>query len=94
MLNGARLERLNWLADKSAAGIRHSSGMMVNYVYRLDEVERSHEAYVRNGSIVASRSLQQLAKQSLLAQGSKLQSARRNAVAAGRPVIARLPPAR
>ena len=69
--NGARLERLNWLADTSAVGLRHSAGMMVNYVYRLDEVERNHEAYARERKIVASRHLQQLAKRSLLAQGSR-----------------------
>jgi len=31
--NGARLERLNWLGDISAAGMRRSAGLMVNYVY-------------------------------------------------------------
>src|SRR5438093_9500315 len=39
--NGARLERLNWLGDISAAGMRRSAGLMVNYVYRLDDVERN-----------------------------------------------------
>jgi hypothetical protein len=53
--------------------------MMVNYVYRLDEVERNHEAYVRDGNIVASRSLQQLAKQSLLAPGRGLEVAETHA---------------
>lgn len=71
LVNGARLERLNWLADTSAVGLRQSAGMMVNYVYRLDEVERNHEAYARERKIVASRHLQQLAKRSLLAQGSR-----------------------
>ena len=31
--NGARLERINWLADISAKGLRDSVSMMVNYVY-------------------------------------------------------------
>jgi malonyl-CoA decarboxylase len=64
LVNGARLERLNWLADMSALGMRQSAGMMVNYVYRLGEVERNHEAYARDRAIVASRSLQVLARQS------------------------------
>jgi malonyl-CoA decarboxylase len=31
--NGARLERLNWLGDRTAAGFRRSVGIVANYVY-------------------------------------------------------------
>jgi len=65
--NGARLERLNWLGDTSESGMRRSAGMMVNYVYRLDEVERNHEAYARDGRIVAARRFEILARESVLA---------------------------
>jgi malonyl-CoA decarboxylase len=41
--NGARLHRLNWLADSSKRGLQQSAGMMVNYLYRLDKVEHNHE---------------------------------------------------
>jgi hypothetical protein len=44
--------------------------MMVNYVYRLGEVERNHEAYARDRAIVASRGLQLLARQSPMARPS------------------------
>lgn len=37
--NGARIERLNWAADASERGLRQSCGMMVNYVYELDELD-------------------------------------------------------
>jgi malonyl-CoA decarboxylase len=67
--NGARLERLNWLGDTSASGMRRSAGLMVNYVYRLDEVERNHEAYARDGRIAAARRFEVLARESLLARG-------------------------
>lgn len=67
LANGARLERLNWLADASAAGIRRSFGLMANYVYRLNEVERNHDAYARDYRVVASREIERLAKQSRLA---------------------------
>ena len=43
--NGARLERLNWLADGSDNGITQSYGLMVNYLYDLDDIEKNHEAY-------------------------------------------------
>ena len=70
LVNGARMERLNWLADTSPVGLHQSAGMMVNYVYRLREVERNHEAFARDGTIVASHRLQQLARQSLIAQAT------------------------
>jgi malonyl-CoA decarboxylase len=59
--NGARLERLNWLADTSPRGLQQSGGMMVNYLYRLDEVEQNHELYVREQKVAASRELRRLA---------------------------------
>src|SRR5204863_3113057 len=76
--NGARLERLNWLGDISVAGMRRSAGLMVNYVYRLDDLERNHEAYARERRIVAARRFGVLAKDSLLMRGA----ARRRAVTA------------
>jgi len=67
--NGARLERLNWLGDTSPTGMRRSAGLMVNYVYRLDDVERNHEAYARENRIVAARRFGVLARDSLLVRG-------------------------
>jgi len=39
--NGARIERVNWAADTSDKGIAQSCGMMVNYVYELDELDEN-----------------------------------------------------
>lgn len=61
--NGARLENLHWLADTTRAGLRRSAGMMVNYVYRLDEVEANHEAFVGSGRIAASYAIKKLARE-------------------------------
>jgi len=66
--NGARMERLNWLADSSKAGMARSAGLMVNYVYRLKDVERNHEAYANKHLVVASPGLALLARESLLAR--------------------------
>lgn len=60
--NGARLERVNWLADTSAKGIREAAGMMVNYVYSVDEIDANHEAYAGEGRIAASRAVYELLK--------------------------------
>lgn len=60
--NGARLERVNWLADTSPKGLAQSFGLMVNYVYDLGEVERNHEAYVNRHRVMASGTVERLAK--------------------------------
>ena len=41
---------------------------MVNYLYRLDQVERNHEAFVNERRVVASSSVDKLARASLLAR--------------------------
>jgi malonyl-CoA decarboxylase len=43
-----------------------SAGLMVNYVYRLKDVERNHEAYANKHAVVASPGLSLLARESLL----------------------------
>jgi malonyl-CoA decarboxylase len=66
LANGASLERLNWRGDTSPIGTRRSLGLMVNYRYRLADMERNHEAYASNYTIVASRELDRMARQALL----------------------------
>ncbi len=58
--NGARLERVNWLADTSQKGVRQSLSLMVNYRYELKDIERNHEAYVNHGNIVASKAVRSM----------------------------------
>ena len=55
--NGARLERLNWMGNPSASGLRSSFGMMVNYLYALDAIERNHEAYANEAAVIMAPSL-------------------------------------
>ena len=52
--NGARLERLNFLADVSENGLRQSHGLMVNYLYDLAAIEKNHETYANLGTVAAS----------------------------------------
>ena len=60
--NGARLERINWLGDLSPKGLRESAGIMVNYLYRLEDIEKNHEAYANEGEVVASSAVKKLLK--------------------------------
>lgn len=55
--NGARLERINWLADVSEKGLREAHGLMVNYRYELSDIEKNHEAYAQDGTVAASRAV-------------------------------------
>ena len=62
--NGARVERLNWIGDGSPKGLQQSAGIMVNYLYRLGEIEANHEAYRGEGRVAASSALRNLARTS------------------------------
>ena len=61
--NGAALERVNWMADSSEQGMTRSVGLMVNYVYWLNDVERNHERYVREHAVAASPAVEKLARE-------------------------------
>ncbi|WP_083742101.1 malonyl-CoA decarboxylase [Bradyrhizobium mercantei] len=52
--NGARLERINWLGNTADRAMAESFGIMVNYLYDHDSIERNHEAFAREGEIVRS----------------------------------------
>jgi malonyl-CoA decarboxylase len=60
--NGARLEQINWFGDLSPKGLRESAGIMVNYLYRLEDIEQNHEAYANQGEVVASSAVKKLLK--------------------------------
>jgi malonyl-CoA decarboxylase len=49
--NGARIERLNFLADRSPKGLQQAYGMMVNYLYVPDDIEENVEALLAEGKI-------------------------------------------
>ena len=60
--NGARLERIDWLGDLSPKGLRESAGIMVNYLYRIEDIEKNHEAYANQGEIAASSAVKKMLK--------------------------------
>jgi malonyl-CoA decarboxylase len=60
--NGARLERLDWLGDTSERALAQSHGLMVNYRYDLDYIERNHEAYAQQRAVVAASAVTRLVR--------------------------------
>jgi len=54
--NGARLERIDVGADLSRKGLRQSLGLMVNYLYDLEQIEANHERFAGD-RVSASRAV-------------------------------------
>ena len=55
--NGARIERLNWAGDPSAKGLKQSYGVMVNYLYDLQRLDKNRTLLAK-GKIPASRGIE------------------------------------
>ncbi len=60
--NGARVERLNWLADTSTKGFSQSLGIMVNYLYDPDRIENNVEAFSAEGQVDAAAAVRRMAR--------------------------------
>jgi malonyl-CoA decarboxylase len=58
LANGASLERINLFSDLSPERQRGSFGVMCNYLYDPDLVERHHEQFVNEGLVAVSKPLQ------------------------------------
>jgi malonyl-CoA decarboxylase len=61
--NGARLRRLNWRSDMSAAGLERSFGLTANYVYYPVNLSRNCHTYHQDGRVNATRQLARLARE-------------------------------
>ena len=60
--NGASIERINPLGDNSVKGLQQSFGIMVNYLYDLDELEQNVENFACEGTIATSAAVRRLAR--------------------------------
>lgn len=58
--NGASLARINAFGDLSFRAIDGALGLMVNYRYRLEDVERNHERFLTGGGVTAAPAVQNL----------------------------------
>ncbi|XP_047309133.1 malonyl-CoA decarboxylase, mitochondrial isoform X2 [Impatiens glandulifera] len=52
--NGAMIGRINWMADRSEKGLCQSAGIMVNYLYRLEDIEENGQSYISTGTVHAT----------------------------------------
>ena len=60
--NGAILHKINLNGDRSEKGMAQSHGIMINYLYDLDIVEKNHELFFKNKEVVLSGELKSLKK--------------------------------
>ena len=60
--NGAILEQINLNADESAKGIAQSQGLMVNYLYNLELLEKNHELFFKTKNVQESDGIKSLKK--------------------------------
>ena len=60
--NGAILERVNLNSDLSPKGIKQSKGIMVNYLYDLDLLEKNHELFFKSKKVQLSNRIKGLRK--------------------------------
>jgi len=58
--NGARLERINWLANGAKSGMAESFGIMVNYLYDPETIEANHEQFTRDNEVVRAKAVDAL----------------------------------
>ena len=61
--NGAILHKINLHGDQSKKGMAQSHGVMINYLYDLDIVEKDHELFFKNKAEVLSGEMKYLKKQ-------------------------------
>ena len=60
--NGAILHKINLHGDQSKKGMAQSHGVMINYLYDLDIVEKNHELFFKNKEVVLSGEMESLKK--------------------------------
>lgn len=58
--NGASVDRLNWMGDRSEHGLIQSAGIMVNYVYSTDKIEDHNRQYFDKGLVSASPAVEEM----------------------------------
>jgi malonyl-CoA decarboxylase len=57
--NGAIIDNIVINANVSEAGFKRSFGVMVNYLYELNNIEKNHEEFVNNKKVIYSSKLKQ-----------------------------------
>ena len=85
--NGARLERLNFLGDRSTKALKQAHGLMVNYSYRLEDIEKNHELFVSKGQVAAAPEVRRLLREHRVTRSlSLVESGKKTKTSSDKPV--------
>ncbi|ODM45536.1 MCD, Malonyl-CoA decarboxylase MCD [Ruegeria sp. PBVC088] len=60
--NGASAHRINWPADLAEGALKRAHGVMINYLYELDQIEARHEAFANDGTIACGPDMRRAVK--------------------------------
>lgn len=69
--NGAILERINVLANRTPEAMQTALGTMVNYLYAFNRIEENHEKFVNAGKIATSSRIARLANAAPVVHNSR-----------------------
>jgi malonyl-CoA decarboxylase len=69
--NGASLARINAFGDLSPKALKSALGVMVNYRYLLDEVEKNHERFASRAEVAAAPAVRNLIGSRRSGRGAK-----------------------
>jgi malonyl-CoA decarboxylase len=61
--NGARLEGISWLGDVSDKGLSDGAGLVINYLYDLEDIDSNYEKLINDGVVETTASIRRLASQ-------------------------------
>ena len=61
--NGAIVEDIVINANISEQGFKRSYGVMINYLYELNNIEKNHEDYMNNKKVIVSDKVKKYTKQ-------------------------------
>lgn len=84
--NGARLERLNFLGDLSSRALKQANGLMVNYSYRLGDIEKNHEQFISKGRIATSPDVRRLLRSGRDQRNAQISLSRAHAISPDKAV--------
>jgi malonyl-CoA decarboxylase len=61
--NGAVLQQIHWLGDRTAAGFKRSAGIVANYLYDLPSVDSNRKTFASTHAVIASSGVARLAQE-------------------------------
>jgi malonyl-CoA decarboxylase len=69
--NGAVLDQIHWLGDRTSAGFKRSAGIVANYLYDLPSVDRNRDRFAATHDVIAAPRVARLARVTFVSGGEE-----------------------